>query len=97
MRNTFECMVRSALDDSSVVIDDQICEKDKVSTRKGITGRHSGTLPGIEATGLDVSIGVIDIVRFKGRYVEHRGVNTLGAVLAQLGSGTRSASGALRV
>ncbi len=40
---------------------------------------------GIAATGRRVAIEVIDIVRVTdGRYVEHLGVNTLPAVLAQL-------------
>ncbi|MDI6838648.1 MAG: ester cyclase, partial [Rhizobiaceae bacterium] len=62
-----------------------IAEGDKVTTRKTISGVHSGTLMGIPATGRDVAISVIDIVRVEdGRYAEHRGLNTLSNVLAAL-------------
>jgi len=58
-----------------------------VTTRKSVHGVHTGTLMGIPATGWQVSIDVIDIVTVRdGRYVEHWGVNTLAAVLAQLRS-----------
>lgn len=85
MWNTFQTMLRPALAGLAVTIHDQIAEGELVTTRKTITGTHSGTLMGIEATGRPVSIDVIDIVRVvDGRYVEHWGVNTLGSVLAQL-------------
>jgi len=69
----------------AVTIHDQIAEDDKVTTRKTISGVHTGTLMGVPATGRIVSISVIDIVRVEdGRYVEHWGVNTLPSVLAAL-------------
>lgn len=85
MWNTFANILRPALTDLRVTIHDQVAEGDKVTTRKTITGTHGGTLMGIEATGRPIAIDVIDIVRVaNGRYVEHWGVNTLAAVLAQL-------------
>nr|WP_277926055.1 ester cyclase [Sphingomonas sp. JXJ CY 53] len=85
MWDTFQNVLRPALAELSVTIHDQIAEGDKVTTRKTITGRHTGTLAGVEATGKDVAIDVIDIVRVEGgRYVEHWGTNTLPSVLAQL-------------
>lgn len=88
MWNTFENVLRPALSDLAVTIHDQVAEGDKVTTRKTITGTHTGTLLGIEATGRRVAIDVIDLVRVRdGRYVEHWGVNTLPAVLARLQGG----------
>lgn len=88
MWNTFENVLRPALSGLKVGIHDQLCDGDKVTTRKSITGTHTGTLMGIAATGKPVSIDVIDIVRVRaGRYVEHWGINTLPAVLAQLRAG----------
>lgn len=85
MWNTFENILRPALSDMKVTIHDQVAEDDKVTTRKTISGVHSGTLMGIPATGREISISVIDIVRVKdGRYAEHWGVNTLSNVLASL-------------
>jgi len=83
--NTFHTVLRPALSGLSVVIHDQVCEGDKVTTRKTINGTHSGTFMGIDPTGRAVAIDVIDIVRVKdGRCAEHWGINTLAAVLAQL-------------
>ena len=83
--NTFEKVLRPALSSLEVTIHDQVAEGDKVTTRKTLTGMHTGPLLGIEATGRRVSIDVIDIVRVvDGRYVEHWGVNTLQTVLTQL-------------
>ena len=46
---------------------------------------HSGALLGIEPTGREVAIDVIDIVRLEdGRYAEHWGLNTLSNVIAAL-------------
>jgi predicted ester cyclase len=85
MWNTFQNILRPALSNLSVTIHDQIAEADKVTTRKTISGVHTGTLVGIPATGRDVEIDVIDIVRVEdGRYAEHWGLNTLSNVLAQL-------------
>lgn len=80
--------MRPAIADLQVHIHEQLCEGDKVITRKTISGKHVGALLGVEATGREIAIDVIDIVRVSdGRYVEHWGVNTLAAVVAQLRQG----------
>ena len=88
MWNTFEKVLRPALSNLKVVIHDQIAEADKVTTRKTISGIHSGTLLGVPATGRELTISVIDIVRIEGgRYAEHWGLNTLSNVIATLSKG----------
>lgn len=64
---------------------DQIAEGDKVVTRKVFRGTHTGEFQGIEPTGREVEIHVIDIVRVNNeRIVEHWNcVDRLG-LLAQL-------------
>jgi len=85
MWNTFQNILRPALSKLTVTIHDQIAEGDRVVTRKTISGVHTGTLMGIPATGRDVAISVIDIVRVQnGKYAEHWGLNTLANVLAAL-------------
>ncbi len=85
MWNTFQNILRPALSNLTVTIHDQIAEADRVTTRKTISGVHTGTLMGVPATGRDVAISVIDIVRVEdGRYAEHWGLNTLSNVLAAL-------------
>lgn len=84
----FNRVLRPALSDLTVEVHDQVAEGDKVTTRKTIHGTHSGELLGVPATNQRVAIDVIDVVRVEGgRYVEHWGVNTLGAVIARLRGG----------
>jgi predicted ester cyclase len=76
---------RAAFPDFRATILDQVCEGDKVVTRKVFAGTHLGTFQGLEPTGREVEIAVIDIVRVAdGRIVEHWNcVDRLG-LLAQL-------------
>jgi predicted ester cyclase len=78
---------RAAFDGFRAEILDQIAEGDRVVTRKVFRGTHSGTFQGIEPTGADVEIHVIDIVRVAdGRIVEHWNVVDRLGLLAQLGA-----------
>jgi len=78
---------RAAFDGFHATVLDQVVESDKVVTRKVFRGRHTGPFQGIEPTGRDVEVHVIDIVRVAdGQIVEHWNcVDRLG-VLAQLGA-----------
>ncbi|GLU57418.1 hypothetical protein Dfri01_68790 [Dyadobacter frigoris] len=85
MINTFNNILRPAMPDMKVMIYEQVAEGDLVTTRKNISGTHTGTLLGLAPTGHRISIDVIDIVRIKnGKYLEHWGVNTLPEVLTEL-------------
>lgn len=85
MWHTFQNVLRPALSGLRVEIHEQLCEGDKVTTRKTIHGIHTGVLAGIAATGRTVAIEAIDIVRVReGQYAEHWGINTLPATLASL-------------
>ena len=78
---------RAAFADFRATILDQVVEGDRVVTRKVFTGTHLGAFQGIEPTGREVEIHVIDIVRVAdGRIVEHWNcVDRLG-LLSQLGA-----------
>src|SRR5688572_27793764 len=54
---------RAAFGGFRATILDQVAEGDKVVTRKGFTGSHRGAFAGVEPTGREVEIHVIDIVR----------------------------------
>lgn len=85
MWNTFENVLRPAISDLRVIVEDQVAEGDKVTTRKAITGVLTGSLLGKAPTDTPVRIEVIDIVRVRdGKYSEHWGMNNLQAVLAGL-------------
>ena len=85
MRQQFDGF-RAAFSGFRAEILDQVAEGDKVVTRKVFRGTHAGAFNGIEPTGAEVEIHVIDIVRVDGdRIVEHWNcVDRLG-LLAQLG------------
>jgi predicted ester cyclase len=78
---------RAAFEDFRATILDQVAEGDLVVTRKVFHGTHRGSFQGIEPTGRDVEINLIDIVRLDdGQIVEHWNcVDRLG-LLAQLGA-----------
>ena len=68
-----------------VTVEDQIADKDRVSTRWSATGTHTGWFAGIPATGRDVTISGIDIHRVDGgRLVELWEQIDLASLLAQL-------------
>ena len=85
MLNTFNNILRPALEGLTVDIHRQVAEGDIVTTHKTVRGVHRGPLLGIAPTGQEVRIDVMDMVRIRaGKYLEHWGVNTLGAVIASL-------------
>lgn len=87
MIHTFNNILRPAISNLKVTIHQQIAENDLVTTRKTISGVHSGPFFGIAPTGLQITIEVIDIVRLSnGQYIEHWGINTLAQVLQHLGN-----------
>ena len=82
---TFENILRPAFSALKVTIYEQVGEGDKVTTRKTISGIHTGTFMGIPATHQPVTIHVMDMVTIKdGKYYEHWGVNTMMALAAEL-------------
>lgn len=83
--HTFHDVLHPGLSNLKVTILDQVAEGHKVTTRKRITGVHSGGWMGIPATGKSVSIDVIDIVSIRdGRYAAHWGINSMVGVINTL-------------
>ena len=80
-------MFHGSFDGFRAEILDQIAEGDKVVTRKSFHGRHTGEFMGIRATGREVTIDLIDIVRITGgQIVEHWNVVDQLGLLRQLGA-----------
>jgi len=83
--HTFDALLRPAFSSLRVEIEEQVAERNLVTTRKIITGIHTGALMGVAATGLPVTIQVMDMVQIaQGQYLAHWGMNSLAAVVAQL-------------
>ena len=65
MLHTFNNVRRPVLSDMQVHLQQQVAKGDIVTTRKTITGMHTGTLLGIAATGQAVTTDVMDMVRLR--------------------------------
>ncbi len=62
----------AAYPDARFEIDDMIAEGDSVVTKKTFTGTNTGEFGGMPATGKQVSLQYVDIMRVRdGRIVEH--------------------------
>ena len=62
----------NAFPDCRFTIDDMIAEGDRVVTKKTFRGTHTGEFMGIPATGKEVELQYVDIMRVRdGRIVEH--------------------------
>lgn len=78
-------MLRAGFPDIKLEIHDQVAEGDKVTTRKTFHATHTGTFMGIPATGKQVAIQVIDIIKLKdGQYTDHWGMSNLPEVITEL-------------
>lgn len=78
-------VLRKGFPDCKVEILDQVAEKDLVTTRKKITGTHTGEILGIAPTNKSVVIQVIDMIRLKdGKYKEHWGQTDFHEVIRSL-------------
>ena len=77
----------NAFSDFRVRNEDVIAEGDKAVLRWTACGRHTGALMGIAATGKDVKLRGIDIIRVEGgRIVERWGEFDVFGLLQQLGA-----------
>ena len=80
-------MLRSAFPDLKATIDDILAEGDKVAARMTWRGTHKGEFMGIPPSGKNVSVEVIDFVRFAGgKFVEHWGLMDNASMMQQLGA-----------
>lgn len=80
-------MLRSAFPDLKATIDDMLAEGDKVAARMTWRGTHKGEFMGIPPSGKNVSVEVIDFVRFAGgKFVEHWGLMDNASMMQQLGA-----------
>lgn len=80
-------MLWAALPDMRVEIHQQLAEGSTVATHKSFVGTHEGELFGVPATGREVHLDLIDIVRVDdGRIVEHWNIVDSYGLLQQLGA-----------
>ena len=83
----FNNLLKPAFPDLKVVIHDQVAEGDKVTTRKSFYATHKEDFFGVPASGKNVVIDVIDIIRLQdGKFIEHWNVADMQAVMIQITS-----------
>ena len=81
----FYGMVLRAFPDAAVTIDEQIAERDLVTTRKTLRGTHRGEIWGLPPTGNSIELEFIDIFRVRdGKLMEHWTHIDLEALRVQL-------------
>ncbi|HSS79149.1 MAG TPA: ester cyclase [Thermoanaerobaculia bacterium] len=79
--------LQAAFPDLRVTIHDQVAEEDRVVTRKTLAGTHNGAFLGVPATGKQVSMDVIDVLRFSGDQVtDHWAAFDQLSLLVQMGA-----------
>lgn len=85
----FFALLRDALADLDVRVDEVIADGDRAAVATTITGVHTGELMGMDPTGRAVEVAGIDMVRVDsdGRIAEHRGLTDTVGLLRQLGGG----------
>ncbi|OFX16893.1 hypothetical protein A3K71_01720 [archaeon RBG_16_50_20] len=78
--------LRQAFPDLHVTVDEMLSDGDKVVIRSTMKGTHKGNFMNIPATGKQMSVEGIDILRISnGRAVEHWGVTDNLTMMQQLG------------
>lgn len=81
----FNHFLKPAFPELKVEIQRQVAEKDTVTTHKIFYTTHKGDFMGIPATGKNVTMEVIDIIRLKdGKFVEHWNVVDWQNIIQQL-------------
>ena len=79
-------MFRQGFPDLKFTIDFSFVKDDRVVSYITITGTHKGEFMGMPATGKEINIKAIDIVRVKdGHAVEHWGLTDNMTMMGQLG------------
>ena len=84
---TFFRMYIAAFPNLRMDAEDVLASGDKVVARVRVTGTHKGEFMGMPATGKDIDVQAIDIVRFgdDGLAREHWGVFDVMGMMQQLG------------
>lgn len=79
---------RSAFPDITLTVEDVVAGDDRVAFRSTIRGTHRGTLAGRTATGKQITVGLVDIVRIEhGLFAEQWGGPDMSDLFRQLESG----------
>jgi predicted ester cyclase len=80
-------VLKKAFGNLRVEILNQVAEGDLVFTHKAFHARHVGEFMGVPATGKDITMLIMDIIRLKdGLYTEHWAIRDVPHLMNQLNS-----------
>ena len=78
-------ILRAGFPDLKVEIMEQVAERDLVTTRKKITGTHTGSILNLPPSNKTVTINIIDMIRLKnGKYIDHWGASNFSDVIKEI-------------
>lgn len=78
---------RSAFPDITLNVEEVMAEGDRIAFRSTITGTHRGQLAGLPATGREIEVGLVDVIRVEdGRFAEQCGGPDMADLFRQLGA-----------
>lgn len=79
--------IRSAFPDVTLTVEDVMAENDRIAFRSTIRGTHRGELGGLAATGREITVGLVDIIRVEnGKFAEQWGGPDMADLFRQLGA-----------
>ncbi|MDH3731486.1 MAG: ester cyclase [Acidimicrobiia bacterium] len=78
---------RQAFPDMTIEVEDVVVTDDRIAFRSTLRGTHLGPFMGIPATGRQVEVGLLDLIRIEnGRFAEQWGGPDVYDLLTQLGA-----------
>lgn len=82
---SFFAIFHSAFPDADLEIEQLVADGEWVAVASRLRGTHTGSLMGLEPTGREASVAMIDLVRIAdGKIVEHRGLTDTVGLMRQL-------------
>ena len=80
-------MVRQAMPDMVMTVEDMVAEGERVAVRAVMSGTQTGEFMGIPASGKRVEMTVMDLHRIENnQFSEHWGVSDMLAFMTQIGA-----------
>lgn len=82
--------IRAAFPDVTLTVEEVTAEADRVAFRSTIRGTHLGELAGIGATGREIVVSLVDVIRVEDeRFAEQWGGPDMADLYRQLGASYR--------
>jgi steroid delta-isomerase-like uncharacterized protein len=80
-------MVRQAMPDMVMTVEDMVAEGERVAVRAVMSGTQTGEFMGIPASGKRVAMTVMDLHRIENnQFTEHWGVSDMLGLMTQIGA-----------